>query len=114
MRAELFDAWVGALEKPHIWKQRAGSFESDGCFCAIGVLLRNDRWTKGLTRTEEDGVGRYKFQGYEMMAYPCCTYRNAVGLTETIADEIINMNDNGSTFPEIAKYLRGVRNALVG
>ena len=117
MKAALFDAWVSALEKPEIWRQGRGEFESpDGCFCAIGVLLRVDRWTKGLKR-RVDSMGRvdYLYDGYMMSGYPCFSYREINNLNEEFLDELINMNDNpsGPTFPEIAKKLKEERNKYV-
>ncbi len=116
MRADLFDAWVDALQKPHIWRQGIGELESpDGCFCALGLLLRidNGRFTKGLRRSPEQTVVRYRLDGVSMTGYPSYEYRQRHGLDTEFLDWIINMNDAGVTFPEIAAHLKEKRNAIV-
>lgn len=115
MRTELFDAWVGALEKPHIWRQGKCKLESpDGCFCALGVMLRVDRWTRDLKRvTRGPHSVVYTYQGTSMTSYLSWPYRMAQGVDEAFLDEIINMNDGGTPFVEIAKWLRERRDVIV-
>jgi len=122
VKAALFDTWISCLRKPHIWRQWRGELEDpeSGKCCALGVLIRNDRWTKGLRRVKLQTSVDYQLPGGKVMAYTLSKdYLAAIGLDQSIADEVANMNDRdledgGSVpFPEIADWLERRRDAIV-
>lgn len=122
MKAALFDTWVDCLEKPHIWRQWRGELEDpeSGRMCAMGVLARNDRWTRGLRRVKLATRVEYQLPGSRPMTYTLTKeYLAAINLDQSIMDAVINMNDRDLDdggpvpFPEIAAWLRRKRDVIV-
>lgn len=106
MKPRHFDAWVQALRKPGVWTQGVGQFEEAGRFCAVGVALRVDRWTRGLSRREEaSGSVVYSFAGSDMWAFPNADYLHAAMIPRDLVPRLIDMNDGGVSFPNIATFL---------
>lgn len=120
MKAALFDTWVDALEKPHIWRQGQGELERpEGGFCAMGVLVRNDRWTRGLRRVATQLEVTYWHSGRGMIYTLSQAYLDTIGLSRDTMESVINMNDRELEdgghvpFPEIAAWLKERRDAIV-
>ena len=106
MRDEHFDAWVAAMLKPAIWRQGREALEVDDCYCPLGLLLRQDRWTKGLTRRVTRGVGVYSYQGAEMAHFPSTEYLNEIKLDRGLAQLIVDMNDHKEkSFIDVAEWV---------
>lgn len=114
MREAHFRAWVEALRKPGVWTQGCGQFEEEGRFCAIGVALKLDRWTRGLVRREEpSGSVVYHFAGSDMWAFPNADYLHAAMIPRELVTRVIDMNDGGVIFPTIAKFLEEHHDEIV-
>lgn len=90
MNPELKAKWVEALRSGE-YKQGAGRFEKNGKFCCLGVLCK------------VAGVGVSELRGN---GYWCDNYKFVGETIEEIAErDLINMNDSGKPFTEIADYI---------
>ncbi len=104
-KEELRRAWLEALRGPD-YQQTQGGLRTGLAFCCLGVLCDlydHDQW-------EPDKA----FDGYYYLNHAGTLpsdVSKAVGLDShgyLTESELIKMNDNGKTFPEIADYLEKI------
>jgi hypothetical protein len=97
MNAEIKERWVAAL-RGGLYPQTSGSLRDNFGYCCLGVLcdiVDPEKW-------EQYGTSF----GYENhTAFPPIGLRQDVGLDARVEREAASMNDNGSSFPEIADFL---------
>jgi hypothetical protein len=93
--------WVEALRSGE-YKQTRNYLQDEYGFCCLGVLCE----VMGLENTEDDilDITRYYYEGdYNISLFP----GNLGSDLEIDHDEgtLVNMNDNGKTFSEIADWI---------
>lgn len=112
MDANLKAKWIEALRGGKYKQGKEQLRQSDDSFCCLGVLC--DIIDPVQWREVSSG---YRFRGREFAAlsFPPPDVSERVGLPRHIQDAVAAMNDEGSSFAEIADYIEAhVSTAVVG
>jgi hypothetical protein len=115
VKRALFNAWISALRSGN-WRQGRYQLESrDGHFCCLGVLIRNDRWSKFERRAHPaSGIMFRDREGVQFYAHPSLDYQQQAGIDNDLVCRLIDMNDlHEKTFVEIADYLESIKETFV-
>lgn len=88
MDPEIKRLWVEALRSGE-YRQNIGCLEDNGAYCCLGVLC---------LRVKPD-VNRFPTITFQERFYL------EYGIPEVESSQLADMNDTGSTFPEIADYI---------
>lgn len=97
MNAEVKAKWLTAL-RDGSYRQAVGKLNDKNGFCCLGVLcdlVDNTKW--------EEIHGYVEYRGKIYM--PPHDVMESVGLDESVVDKVARMNDEGSSFAEIADFL---------
>jgi hypothetical protein len=99
MNTEVKAKWLAAL-RDGSYRQAMGKLHASGGYCCLGVLcdlVDNTKWEDNPTT----GCKEYDRKIY----MPPQPLLEQVGLHEDVTDRVSKMNDDGSSFAEIADYL---------
>lgn len=106
MNPEIKTKWLEAL-RSRKYTQGTDYLRGNGKYCCLGVLcdvVQPEKWG------QEDAFGviphdpNRKFK-FENNVYPSVELLDQVGLTEDQMQTLVDLNDGGKTFDEIAKYI---------
>ena len=97
---------VEALRSGQYRQGRRALRTADGGFCVLGVacdVLGDGRWEQ----TSPEHLFRWEFvcDGSSCRAYPPPFLRERLGLTEEECDDLVDLNDGGTPFDELATYI---------
>jgi hypothetical protein len=101
MDAQLKAKWLEALRSGK-YDQGTGQLRSNNCFCCLGVLcdvFDQSRWEKA-----EWSYGEGTDKSYEIATLPYA-FAVRVGMPGDVEAKLIEMNDSGKTFTQIADYI---------
>lgn len=102
MDAQLKAKWVEALRSGDYQQGRA-QLRNHDAFCCLGVLcdlVDSSRWV-------EVNRSHYRYRGldYSALSFPPSDVSSRVGLRRKHLDAVVEMNDEGKSFAEIAAYI---------
>lgn len=107
------EKWLKALESGRYSQAEAQLRDLDyssgnASYCCLGVLCnqhkdKQNKWVDGETFTVYASDGGVVDTFHEM---PPASMLKKVNVPQSLADTLAEMNDNGSTFKEIAAFLR--------
>ena len=119
MNPEIKAAWLAALRSGE-YKQGVGSLNKDGNMCCLGVLCDLHSKTTGEVWEGKDAEGAEKYRNesavptgevVEWSGIECDNPHVKIQMSEdgedTISMPLAELNDNGSTFEEIADLIEG-------
>lgn len=102
MDAELKAKWLEALRSGR-YDQTTGQLRNGNCFCCLGVLC--DVFNPNAWEIEGDwSYGEGPDQSHEVGVLPH-NFRITYGIDPVLEALLIEMNDDGRTFSEIANYI---------
>lgn len=104
------ETWAAALESGK-YKQGTRQLRSeDNEYCCLGVasdLVCPTKW-RHQWENNQGPWGVHESDGNFRTGYMARECRNEIGLTHDDERVLSHMNDEGATFPEIAKYIRAM------
>lgn len=107
MDAELKAKWLEALRSGR-YDQTTGQLRDGNCFCCLGVLcdvFDPEAWDiGGIGDVPEWSYGEGHDQRSEVAVLPQ-NFRITYGISPAVQDHVVQMNDAGKTFSEIANYI---------
>jgi hypothetical protein len=103
------DEWIGALRSGEYKQGKYDLHALDGSFCGLGVLADVQR-VEWLRHSEEDVFyfrdGSNGVVGEWFKSVPTKWFMDRVGLDMSVADRLIQMNDRGASFDDIADEIK--------
>lgn len=102
MDANLKARWVEALRSGEYKQGKEQLRQSDDSFCCLGVLcdiVDSAKWR------EVSAGYRYSGKEFAALSFPPPEISARVGLPRNIQDAVAAMNDEGSSFAQIADYI---------
>lgn len=107
MDSELKKKWVDKLRSGEYNQGNHQLRSKDDCFCCLGVLcdiIDPESW-------QESDVGSFleKSHGFSYTTFPTTGFLNDIGLDRGIALELADMNDNDTSFAEIADFIENTK-----
>lgn len=105
MHAELKAKWLEALRSGK-YDQTTGQLRDGNCFCCLGVLcdVFNPNGWEGVTGTREWSYGEGPDEQHEVGVLPH-DFKVTYGIGGDVESRLIEMNDDGQTFSQIANYI---------
>ena len=110
MNKKVKETWIKALKSGE-FKQGKGYLESDGKYCALGILSLLSLVEGQCTYNQVDGLGRFDNKRYTL-SYNTLTWAGmdledfkADVLTEGELTSIADLNDRGLSFQKLAQII---------
>jgi hypothetical protein len=100
MRSKLMAQWISELESGK-HEQGRGKLEKHGSYCCLGIAAR---FVLNLERDSGTGCGAVRYDGNMSTLTTRAAHR--LGLDVKQIDMLIDMNDSGKSFDDIAERLR--------
>lgn len=109
MDAALKAKWVKAL-RSGAYEQTQGTLCAEGGFCCLGVLCDLTGRGEWVDVESPHRVGIKRFQYGASLSSSSTQYfpwpfKTEMGLSDEVLDPLMDMNDHGKSFSEIADYI---------
>jgi hypothetical protein len=107
MDAQLKAKWVEALRSGD-YQQTTGTLRDGDSFCCLGVLCDISgagRWEPVERASARPHLHQYVIGENYNQQYLPAALKAPNGLSDNIVDPLMDMNDSGNTFKQIADYI---------